>query len=62
MTVMQGASWQRCKVHFYRNILAHVPQARKLELAAALRVVFGQYRWKRRNVRQASSAHSSEKH
>ena len=22
-----GASWQRCKVHFMRNILAHVPQA-----------------------------------
>jgi len=40
--VMQGASWQRCKVHFYRNILAHVPQSRKLEIAAALRNVFGQ--------------------
>jgi len=39
---MQGASWQRCKVHFYRNILTHVPQARKLEVAAALRTVFGQ--------------------
>jgi len=37
--VMQGASWQRCKVHFYRNILAH---SRKLEIAAALRNVFGQ--------------------
>ncbi len=41
-SVMQSASWQRCKVHFYRNILAHVPQARKLEVAAALRTVFGQ--------------------
>ncbi len=40
--VMQGASWQRCKVHFYRNILAHVPQSRKLEFAAALKIVFGQ--------------------
>jgi len=39
---MQGASWQRCKVHFYRNILAHVPQSRKLEVAAALKIVFGQ--------------------
>jgi len=39
---MQGASWQRCKVHFYRNILAHVPQARKLEVGAALRTVFRQ--------------------
>jgi transposase-like protein len=41
-TVFQGASWQRCKVHFFRNILAHVPQARKLEVAAALRTVFAQ--------------------
>jgi putative transposase len=40
--VMQGASWQRCKVHFFRNILAHVPQARKLEVAAGLRTVFAQ--------------------
>jgi putative transposase len=41
-TTMQGVSWQRCKVHFYRNILAHVPQARKLEVAAALKTVFAQ--------------------
>jgi len=41
-SVMQGASRQRCKVHFYRNILAHVPQSRKLEVAAALKIVFGQ--------------------
>ncbi|PZR57366.1 MAG: IS256 family transposase [Candidatus Meridianibacter frigidus] len=41
-TVMQGAAWQRCKVHFYRNVLAHVPQSRKLEFAAALKAVFSQ--------------------
>jgi transposase-like protein len=41
-TVFQGASWQRCKVHFFRNILAHVPQTRKLEVAAGLRTVFSQ--------------------
>jgi len=40
--VFQGASWQRCKVHFFRNILAHVPQARKLDVAAGLRNVFTQ--------------------
>jgi len=40
--VMQGVAWQRCKVHFFRNILAHVPQARKLEVAAGLRSVFAQ--------------------
>ena len=41
-TVFQGTSWQRCKVHFFRNILAHVPQARKLEVAGGLRTVFAQ--------------------
>lgn len=41
-TVLQGCSWQRCKVHFYRNILAHVPQARKKDVASALRAVFAQ--------------------
>lgn len=39
---MTGAAWQRCKVHFYRNVLAHVPQARKLEFAAGMKAVFAQ--------------------
>jgi len=54
-TVMQGASWQRCKVHFFRNILAHVPQARKLEVAAGLRTVFARFRSNRRSDRQTNS-------
>ena len=29
-----GASWQRCKVHFMRNILAYVPQKEKKSFAA----------------------------
>ena len=41
-TVMHGVGWQRCKVHFLRNILAHVPQSRKAEVATALRSVFSQ--------------------
>ena len=41
-TVLQGASWQRCTVHFGRNILAHVPQNHKLEVAGSLRSVFTQ--------------------
>lgn len=41
-TAMPGVSWQRCKVHFFRNILAHVPQSRKLEVAAALKAIFAQ--------------------
>ena len=27
-TVLSGAAWQRCRVHFMRNLLATVPQAR----------------------------------
>jgi hypothetical protein len=26
--VMAGASWQRCRVHFLRNVLARVPRVR----------------------------------
>lgn len=35
-----GASWQRCKVHFMRNILAHVPQKEKDAFAAQLKGIW----------------------
>lgn len=35
-----GASWQRCKVHFMRNILAHVPQKDKAIFAAELKEIW----------------------
>ena len=34
------ASWQRCRVHFMRNALAHVPKAQHQMVAAAIRVDF----------------------
>ncbi|HEY9558022.1 MAG TPA: IS256 family transposase [Acidimicrobiales bacterium] len=40
--VFQGASWQRCKVHTMRNILAAVPSASKEMVAATVRTVFAQ--------------------
>jgi len=40
--VLTGAAWQRCRVHFMRNVLAHVPQADKSIVAAAIRTVFAQ--------------------
>jgi transposase-like protein len=40
--VLTGASWQRCRVHFMRNVLSHVPQADKSLVAAALRTIFAQ--------------------
>ena len=39
---MSGATWQRCRVHFMRNALAHVPRAQNTVVAAAIRQVFVQ--------------------
>jgi len=39
---LTGASWQRCRVHFMRNILARVPKSAQPEVAAAVRTVFAQ--------------------
>lgn len=35
-----GCSWQRCKVHFMRNILAHVPAKGKAEFANRLKQIW----------------------
>ena len=35
-----GGSWQRCKVHFMRNILAHVPAKAKASFAAKLKQIW----------------------
>lgn len=35
-----GASWQRCKVHFMRNILAHVNQREKKKFASHLKQIW----------------------
>lgn len=35
-----GSSWQRCKVHFMRNILAHVPHRLKERFAARLKSIW----------------------
>jgi putative transposase len=36
----QGASWQRCQVHYARNLLGMVGAKKRKELAAALRAIF----------------------
>jgi len=36
----QGASWQRCQVHYARNLLGMVGHARRKELSEGLRGVF----------------------
>src|SRR5437870_6868986 len=40
--VLQGASWQRCRVHFVRNVLALVPRSAAEMVAATIRTVFAQ--------------------
>jgi transposase-like protein len=40
--VMIGSSWQRCRVHFLRNVLAAVPKASGEMVAAAIRTIFAQ--------------------
>jgi len=40
--VMIGSSWQRCRVHFMRNVLAQVPKASQEMVAAAVRTIFAQ--------------------
>jgi putative transposase len=37
---IQGATWQRCRVHFARNLLATVPKAHSEMVSAAFRSVF----------------------
>ncbi len=41
-TVMQGASWQRCRVHFMRNVLAKVSKGHDEMVAATIRTIFAQ--------------------
>jgi len=38
----QGVAHQRCRVHFARNLLAHVPKAQADYVAAAFRTIFAQ--------------------
>jgi putative transposase len=40
--VLLGAAWQRCRVHFLRNVLAQVPKGHAEMVAAAIRTIFAQ--------------------
>ena len=40
--VLVGSSWQRCRVHFMRNVLAKVPRSQTQVVAALIRTVFAQ--------------------
>ena len=40
--VLPGASWQRCRVHFLRNLLARVPKSAQTMVATLVRSIFDQ--------------------
>jgi transposase-like protein len=40
--VLQGAAWQRCRVHFLRNALALAPKSAQQLVATTIRTVFAQ--------------------
>jgi transposase-like protein len=41
-TAVSGASWQRCRVHFMRNLLATIPHSAREPVAAIVRTIFAQ--------------------
>lgn len=41
-TVFQGSSWQRCRVHFMRNVLANVPKSAGQMVASIIRTILAQ--------------------
>jgi putative transposase len=41
-TVLQGSAWQRCRVHFMRNVLAKVSKGNAEMVAATIRTIFAQ--------------------
>ena len=40
--VFPDADWQRCVVHFYRNVFSHVPNSKVREVAAMLKAIHAQ--------------------
>ncbi len=40
--VLEGATWQRCRVHTLRSILTHVPREQQAMVLAAIKTIFAQ--------------------
>jgi putative transposase len=40
--VYPGTDWQRCAVHFYRNVFSHVPNGKVAEIARMLKAIDAQ--------------------
>lgn len=54
ITRVRGATWQRCRVHWMRNALAHLPKGQHTRVAAAIRQAFLQP--------DATAAHQTWRH
>jgi putative transposase len=52
--VFPDADWQRCVVHFYRNVFSHVPNAKVREVAAMLKAIHAQ------ETREAAEAKAAD--
>ena len=44
--VFPNTDWQRCVVHFYRNVFSHVPNGKVAEVARMLKAIHAQESWK----------------
>jgi transposase-like protein len=40
--VLVGATWQRCRVHFMRNVLSQVPKSSQAMVSSIIRTIFAQ--------------------
>ena len=40
--VLLGSAWQRCRVHFLRNVLSRIPRASAPMVLAVIRTIFAQ--------------------
>lgn len=40
--IYSGSKWQRCMVHFFRNVFSHVPNKKMKEVAAMLKAIHAQ--------------------
>ena len=40
--VLQGSSWQRCRVHFMRTLLVRIPKRAQTMVSALARTIFAQ--------------------
>jgi len=53
---VMGATWQRCRVHFLRNALAHVPRRQHAMVAAVIRTAFVQEGQKQARIQWRETA------